>query len=380
MSGALGSPSGWPSPLFRDPVTDGAADPTVIRHHETGEWWMFYTRRRPADTGPGVTWVHGSRIGVARSHDGWHWRAAGVVEGLDPAAGTPTRGARVPGLDPAAGTPTRGARVPGLDPAAGTPTRGARVPGLDPAVGAPTRADAATEVDPDAGPNTHWAPEVIHDGTRYRMYLSFIEGVPDRWEGHARHIVEYQSPDLERWTRIRSLPLSSDRVIDACVARCPDGLWRLWYKDEARDSTTWVASSPDLGDEHEWRVDGEAVGGRPHEGPNVFELGGWWWMLVDEWRGFAAYRSTDAVSWTRQGGPDAVLLGAGIDGPGPVGRHGDVVVEGDAATLYHFTHPHWTGTEIDSAPTRASRVTWLEAAPLTVRAGTLLVGGAGALS
>lgn len=332
MSGALGSPSGWPSPLFRDPATDGAADPTVIRHHGTGEWWMFYTRRRPADTGPGVTWVHGSRIGVARSHDGRHWCAAGVVEGLDPAGGTPTP------------------------------------------------AGAGTEVDPAAGPNTHWAPEVVHDGTRYRMYLSFIEGVPDRWDGHARHIVEYQSPDLERWTRIRSLPLSSDRVIDACVARCSDGLWRLWYKDEARGSTTWVASSPDLGEEHEWRVEGEAVGGRPHEGPNVFELGGWWWMLVDEWRGFAAYRSTDAVSWTRQGGPDAVLLGAGVDGPGPVGRHGDVVVEGDAATLYYFTHPHWTGTEIDDAPTRASRVTWLEAAPLTVRAGTLLVGGAGALS
>lgn len=325
MSGAPGSASGWPSPLFRDPVTDGAADPTVIRHHGTGEWWMFYTRRRPADTGPGVTWVHGSRIGVARSHDGRHWRAAGVVEGLD---------AR-PGPDESPG--------PGTDPSAGV--------------------------------DTHWAPEVIHDGTQYRMYLSVVEGVPDRWDGHARRIVEYRSPDLERWTRIRSLPLSSDRVIDACVAHCPDGLWRLWYKDEAHDSTTWVASSPDLGDEHEWRVEGEAIGGRPHEGPNVFELGGWWWMLVDEWRGFAAYRSTDAVTWTRQGGPDAVLLGAA-----PVGRHGDVVVEGDTATLYHFIHPHWTGSEIDAAPTPASRITWLEAASLAVRDGTLLVGEGRVLS
>ncbi|MCS5716262.1 hypothetical protein NVV95_17070 [Herbiconiux sp. CPCC 205716] len=304
-------------PLFRDPDTDGAADPTVIRHHETGEWWMFYTRRRPADPGPGVTWVHGSRIGVARSDDGRSWRAAGIVEGLD-------------------AEPARGPRPS----------------------------------DPFAGPDTHWAPEVIHDGTQYRMYLSVIEGIPDRWEGHARRIVEYRSPDLERWTRIRPLPLSSDRVIDACVARCPDGLWRLWYKDEARDSTTWVASSPDLGDEHEWRVEGEAIGGRPHEGPNVFELGGWWWMLVDEWRGFAAYRSTDAVAWTRQGGPDAVLLG---ERAAPVGRHGDVVVDGDTATLYYFTHPHWTGTELDAAPTPASRITWLQAAPLAVHAGALVV-------
>ena len=84
-------------------------------------------------------------------------------------------------------------------------------------------------------------------------------------------------------------------MIDACVAHCPDGRWRLWYKDEADDSTTWVAVSDDLAS---WRVEGRAIGGRPHEGPNVFELGGWWWMLVDEWRGMGVHRSTDAITWT----------------------------------------------------------------------------------
>lgn len=30
-----------PSPLFRCPVFDGAADPTVIHRRGTAEWWMF---------------------------------------------------------------------------------------------------------------------------------------------------------------------------------------------------------------------------------------------------------------------------------------------------------------------------------------------------
>ena len=96
------------------------------------------------------------------------------------------------------------------------------------------------------------------------------------------------------------IPLSSDRVIDACVAHCPDGRWRLWFKDEADDSITWVAASDDLS-----VVAGGGTRDRraAHEGPNVFELGGSWWMIVDEWRGMGVYRSVDAVTWVRQGGP-----------------------------------------------------------------------------
>ena len=287
--------------LFHDPVHDGATDPTVIRHRASGEWWMFYTQRRASVDEPGVAWVHGSRVGVARSADALDWRYAGTVAGLE-------------------------------------------------------QGD---------GPETHWAPEVIDDGERYRMYLTVIDGIPDRWEGHPRRIVEYVSDDLERWSVVGGIPLSSDRVIDACVAHCPDGLWRLWYKDEADDSTTWVAVSDDLGS---WRVEGRAIGGRPHEGPNVFELGGWWWMLVDEWRGMGAYRSDDAVAWTRQGGPDDVILGAPgrRAGDETFGRHGDVVVDGDAATLYYFTHPHWDGSELGSSDAREARRSAVFAAPLHV--------------
>lgn len=268
--------------LYRDPVYDGATDPLVVIAPDG--WWMFYTQRRAThpDPGPGVAWVHGSRIGVARSDDGVAWSYEGALE--PDAAGLRLE--------------------PGPPP-------------------------AATD-------RTHWAPEVIYDGHRWRMYLTEIDGIPDRWPGFARSIVEYRSDDLRAWTRRGTLPLAGDRAIDAAVARTPDGAWRLWYKDEAAGSSTAVAVSDDL---ETWRAAGTAIGGRGHEGPDVFELGGRWWMIVDEWRGMAVHTSDDAVTWRRQGDADAVILGPG-DVPGPgFGHHGASVREGDRLWYYFFGHP-----------------------------------------
>lgn len=269
--------------LYRDPVYDGATDP-VVRVGEDGLWWMFYTQRRAThpDPGPDVAWVHGSRIGVAHSRDGLAWHYAGTLE----------------------------PEQTGLRLRPGAP---------------PTRVD-----------RTYWAPEVVHDGTRWRMYATEIDGVPTRWPGHARRIVEYVSDDLHRWRRRGPLALSSDRVIDAAVARTDDGRWRMWWKDEAAGSVTATAVSDDL---DSWRAAGVAIGGRAHEGPVAFSLGGWWWMIVDEWRGMAVHRSPDAVAWTRQGGPDDVVLGAGaVPGPG-FGHHGAVLQHEGATWLYFFGHP-----------------------------------------
>jgi hypothetical protein len=274
-----------PTELYRDPVYDGATDPTVVI--ADGRWWMFYTQRRAThpDPGPGVAWVHGSRIGVAHSDDGVAWIYAGTLE--PDAAGMALR--------------------EGPPPA---------------------------EVDV-----THWAPDVIHDGACWRMYLTEIDGVPDRWPGFARTIVEYASDDLRTWTRRGPIPLSSDRVIDAAVAKCADGLWRLWYKDEAAGSVTKVAASVDLST---WRMEGTAIGGRPHEGPFAIELGGSWWMLVDEWRGMGVHRSHDAVAWVRQGGPDAVILGADEAAGTGLGHHGAAVRDGDDVWFYYFGRPQRT--------------------------------------
>lgn len=300
--------------VYRDPVYDGATDPTVVI--ADGAWWMFYTQRRAThpDPGPGVAWVHGSRIGVARSRDGVAWTYEGTLE--PDAAGLSLR-----------------------------------------ADGPPARID-----------ETHWAPEVIHDGVRWRMYLTEIEGVPDRWPGHARAIVEYVSDDLTHWRRRGPLALGSDRVIDAAVARCPDGRWRLWFKDEAADSVTRVAASDDL---EAWVLEGTAVGGRPHEGPFVFELEGVWWMLVDEWRGIAVHRSDDAVRWTRQGDADAVLLGpdGGGGAPGHPSHHGAAVRDGETLWYYFFTHPGGSDDERRSVIMRGR---------LAVAEGLLTCGTSGA--
>ncbi|WP_295575669.1 hypothetical protein [uncultured Microbacterium sp.] len=274
--------------LYRDPVYDGATDPLVVIAGR--EWWMFYTQRRAThpDPGPAVAWVHGSRIGVARSADGTEWTYAGTLE----------------------------------------PTRD----GLQ----------LAPEGPPVVVDRTHWAPEVIHDGQSWRMYLTEIDGIPDRWPGFPRTIVEYVSDDLASWRRVGPLALSSDRVIDAAVARTGDGLWRLWYKDEAADSATMTASSTDLA---EWTRDGVAIGVRPHEGPSVFALAGWWWMIVDEWRGMGVFRSTDGVGWARQGGVDAVILGPGDLPGGDIGNHGAAVRDGEDVWFYFFARPRGTSDE-----------------------------------
>jgi hypothetical protein len=61
-------------PLFRDPIYDGAADPVIIYNKKNNKWVMFYTNRRAKGEGyDGVTWVHGTRIGIAESNEGAKW-------------------------------------------------------------------------------------------------------------------------------------------------------------------------------------------------------------------------------------------------------------------------------------------------------------------
>ena len=256
---------------YRDPVYDGATDPVVVHCRESGEWWMFYTQRRATAPGPGVAWVHGSDIGVAVSTDGGgSWLYRGTVPGLD------------------------------FEP----------------------------------GRNTFWAPEIFWARSQYHMLVSYIQGVPDRWAGHERHIRHYVSPDLWHWSDLGPLSLNSRYVIDAAVYHLPSGSYRLWFKDEAHRSHTYACDSRDL---LTWTPPKPAITGHEHEGPNVFALGGWYWLITDEWRGLAVYRSADLASWERTG----MIL----DTPGSrpddadIGRHADVVECGGRAFIFYFTHP-----------------------------------------
>lgn len=64
-----------PKPLYRDPIYDGAADPVVVWNKAEKKWFMLYTNRRANVKGlDGVTWVHGTRIGIAESYNGVDWK------------------------------------------------------------------------------------------------------------------------------------------------------------------------------------------------------------------------------------------------------------------------------------------------------------------
>src|SRR5271166_417125 len=72
-----------PKPLYRDPIHDGAADPSLVWNRAENAWTMFYTNRRAEMTmanPKNVSWVHGTAIGIAKSNDGAHWKYSGTVK------------------------------------------------------------------------------------------------------------------------------------------------------------------------------------------------------------------------------------------------------------------------------------------------------------
>ena len=109
---------GFPAPLFRDPIFDGASDPTVIWNKKEACYYMFYTQRRSTSVQVGFSSIHGSKIGVAVSEDKKSWLYRGTLEGLDI----------------------------------------------------------------EHGHNTFWAPEILEANGTYHMYVSYITGIPTTWE------------------------------------------------------------------------------------------------------------------------------------------------------------------------------------------------------
>ncbi len=269
-------------PLFRDPVFDGAADPTIIYNPSDKKWYMLYTNRRANVPGlGGVAWVHGTPIGIATSVDGgakWQYLGEAKINY------------------------------------------------------------------PDAVPDhTYWAPAVVEHNGVYHMFLSYVPGVFNDWN-HPRDILHLTSKDLISWDYQSTLALSSHKVIDAGVLRLPDGTWRLWYKDEADGSSCHYADSKDLvtWTERGQAAGASRPGG---EAPNPFHWQGHYWLFRDITGGaggLALYRSDDAVAWTQVG---TLLLGGGT-GPddGAVGHHPEVILSGDRAYMFYFVHPGTSAT------------------------------------
>jgi len=218
----------------------------------------------------------------------------------------------------------------------------------------------------ERGRNTYWAPEIVYHNGMYHMYVSYVRGIPNDWN-HQRFILHYMSKNLWDFKFVAKLDLSSDKVIDAAVYEIEDGKWRMWYKDEKNGSHTYYADSRDLCD---WKVVGEAVSDCAHEGANVFSLGGYNWLITDEWKGMGVYRSDGFDNWQKQ---ESRIL----DKPGTrpddsvIGNHADVVVSGGEGYIFYFTHPERT-EENKKNNTGNQKRSSIQAARLTVKEGMLL--------
>lgn len=291
------------APLFKDPIHNGASDPVVIFNEETKTHYMLYTARRADVEEEGVMWVHGSDIGIAESKD-------------------------------------RGNSWEYVGVCRG--------------------------LEYESGRNTYWAPEVIRHGDLYHMYVSYVPGIPSDWN-HPRYILHYTSENLIDWHFESKLNLSSEKVIDACVFRMPDGVFRMWYKDEAHGSHTYYADSSDL---YNWEVKGCAIDDVAHEGPNVFEFGGKYRMITDCWNGLDVYYSDDLTSWTKQ--KSRILQEGGTrEDDGVIANHADVAVCGGRAYIFYFTHPERKGNMLDDTKA-GERRTSIQAAELEIRDGMII--------
>lgn len=111
-----------PSPLYRDPMYDGAADPALIWNREENSWWMLYTARRANQEVPDVAYCYGCDIGVASSKDnGKTWVYRGALN---------------------------------------------------------------LNIEP--GRNTFWAPDVLYYQGKYHLFVAYIQGAYSHWGGEKR--------------------------------------------------------------------------------------------------------------------------------------------------------------------------------------------------
>ncbi len=305
-----------PAPLFRDPVFNGAADPSLVWHEAEKAWYLFYTQRRSNQELPGVSWAFGTKIAIAKSTDkGRSWNYVGTAEGL-----------------------SRGLEQ-----------------------------------------ETFWAPHVFEENGTFHMFVTFIPAISERFGGgrpnppgsekkHPR-ILHYTSRDLTNWEFSDAVDVKSENIIDPGVVKLRDARWLMVFRDDGRKSKTAKVVSADL---KNWtRI--ESVSGQDrHEAPVVLFWKDKFWLFIDEWKGIAVYQSDDGIQYTRNN-----LI---LDQPGKrpedgyFGSHPGVALAGDRAFIFYHCHH---GKTIGEKPDRKEennleyKLTSLQVAELEIRDGKM---------
>jgi len=291
------TPQTAPVPLFKDPLCNGAADPTVLWNAHDKAYWIFYTNRRatccPGCTG--VQWVFGTDIGIASSFDGgktWKYRGIAKLTGKK-------------------------------------------------------------DLSWNSSQNTFWAPEIIYDKSTqlYHMYASITPGILSGWNEGIANVVHLSAKDpLNGWS-YDVLPFKSIHGgIDPTVHKLDDGKWYMWMKNRDRMSSTDLVN---------WTLTGTFTA-QSGEAPYVFYWKGYYWMIqdptvTDNNAGLTVMRSTDGSNWQSQ----ANILGGSGTRTGEIGvdgKHCSVVVQSDKAYVIYFAEggSNPTGSVLQAAPLTVS--------------------------
>lgn len=200
---------------------------------------------------------------------------------------------------------------------------------------------------------TFWAPDIIENNGTYHMYLTVVPGIFLDWY-HPRYIIHLTSKNLTDRKFESKLNLASERCIDASVFRLTDGTWRMYYNNENDGKSIYFADSKDL---YNWVDSGKKVVKDRGEGPKIFRWKNKNWMIIDAWKGLGVFSSYDFMNWKRQEKNILQEPGTGKDDQ-VMGGHADVVISGDKAYIFYFTHPGRTPNNkgIDNYETRRTSI------------------------
>lgn len=304
------------APIFADPNYNGSTDPEIIYNSQNGDYYIFYTCRRPLS---GETFVK-CPIGVIKSKDLVHWEFLGYCK-----------------FD----------GVGGLKDSELTFWAPGMIVVGDSCHMYVTRKEDSTP--PWGGPS-----KIVH-------YSAPLNDLVNGW---VLSEVTNQSP----------------QAIDACIFVNPQKQYTLIYRDCRSDKDrcgTYWATSNDL---KNWEEHGLVAGDVDNidlhkfnyqEGANVIEWKGFYWLITDPHHGLPVYKSTDGVDWKYQG-----LI---LDKPGKrlydgnFGRHASMIVtKDDRAFIVYHVEPLRDYVEYDDTKiSTVNQLCFLQIAELEIKDGKL---------